>query len=94
MLKEASGADTVLFCYEGDGTVPIGQLLRAQKIEKGTKLAIVIGSEGGFSLSEAEKAVQSGFLMAGLGKRILRTETASGFALACISCVLELDGSC
>ena len=94
MLKEASGADTVLFCYEGDGTVPIGKLLRAQNIKKGSKLAIVIGSEGGFALGEAEKAAQCGFLMTGLGARILRTETASSFALACICCVLELDGSC
>ena len=94
MLKAAREADTVLFCYEGDGTVPIGKLLRAQNIQKGSKLAIVIGSEGGFSLSEAQKAAENGFLMTGLGARILRTETASGFALACICCVLELDGSC
>ena len=94
MLTLAGEADVVLFCYEGDGTKPIGELLRAQNIKKGSKLAIVIGSEGGFSLSEAERAAQNGFLMTGLGKRILRTETASGFALACISCVLELDGSC
>ncbi|MBO7342132.1 MAG: RNA methyltransferase, partial [Clostridia bacterium] len=85
---------TVLFCYEGDGTVPIGKLLHAQSIDKGSKLAIVIGSEGGFSLSEAQKAAQNGFLMTGLGARILRTETASGFVLACISCMLELDGLC
>lgn len=94
MLKSAGEADTVLFCYEGDGTLPIGRLLRAQHIQKGSKLAIVIGSEGGFSLAEAEKAAQNGFLMTGLGARILRTETASGFVLACISCILELDGSC
>ena len=94
MLELAKEADTVLFCYEGDGTVPIARLLRAQDIKKGSKLAIVIGSEGGFSLAEAQNAVESGFLMTGLGKRILRTETASGFALACISCVLELDCSC
>lgn len=94
MLNSARKADTVLFCYEGDGTVPIGKLLRAQNIQKGSKLAIVIGSEGGFSLAEAEKAAQNGFLMTGLGARILRTETASSFVLACISCILELDGSC
>ncbi len=94
MMKRAAEADTVLFCYEGDGTVPIGKLLRAQSIEKGSKLAIVIGSEGGFSLSEAQRAAQNGFLMTGLGARILRTETASGFVLACISCMLELDGLC
>ncbi len=94
MLKSAAEADAVLFCYEGDGTVPIGKLLRTQNIKKGSKLAIVIGSEGGFSLAEAEKAAQNGFLMTGLGARILRTETASGFVLACICCMLELDGSC
>ena len=37
-------------------------------------------------------AKERGFYMAGLGPRILRTETASGFALACISCMLELGG--
>lgn len=94
MLEGAAEADAVLFCYEGDGTVPIGSLLRAQNMKKGSKLAIVIGSEGGFSLAEAQKAAEKGFLMTGLGKRILRTETASSFALACICCVLELDGSC
>ena len=47
--------------------------------------AIVIGSEGGFSVSEADKAKDGGLFSIGLGKRILRTETASGFALACIS---------
>ena len=52
--------------------------------------AIVIGSEGGFSLSEAERAAQNGFLMTGLGKRILRTETAASFVLACLVYQLEL----
>ena len=94
MLRLAADADAVLFCYEGDGTVPVGKLLRAQNIQKGSRIAVVIGSEGGFSLTEAEKAAQNGFLMAGLGARILRTETASGFVLACICCMLELDGSC
>ena len=92
MLTAAAEADTVLFCYEGDGTVPIGKLLRTREIKKGSRLAIVIGSEGGFSLAEAQKATENGFLMTGLGARILRTETASGFVLACICCMLELDG--
>lgn len=94
VLRTAAEADVVLFCYEGEGTLPIGTLLREKKIQKGSKLAIVIGSEGGFSVSEAQKAAACGFLMTGLGKRILRTETASSFALACICCILELDGSC
>ena len=91
MLELASEQDLVLFCYEGDGTRPLGQLLREVQPRVGTSIAIVIGSEGGFSLSEMKRASDKGFLLAGLGPRILRTETASGFALACISCMLELN---
>ena len=89
MLEMASAADRVLFCYEGEGTVPIGVLLKGKNPDG--ELALVIGSEGGFSLREAERAREAGFFMTGLGKRILRTETAPIFALACISCLLELS---
>ena len=54
-------------------------------------VAIIIGSEGGFSLAEAEKICSMGILPVGLGKRILRTETASGFALACLVYALEMQ---
>ena len=53
-------------------------------------VSIVIGSEGGFSQNEVAKAVEKGATLAGLGKRILRTETASGFVLACLVCASEL----
>ncbi len=43
----------------------------------GGSTAIVIGSEGGFSESEAELAKENGFLQVSLGKRILRAETAA-----------------
>ncbi len=91
MLLQASQQDLVLFCYEGDGTKPLGQLLRETRPKADASVAIVIGSEGGFSLREVQQANDKGFLLAGLGPRILRTETASGFALACISCMLELS---
>lgn len=39
--------------------------------------AIVIGSEGGFSREEAERAKEKGFAHLSLGKRILRAETAA-----------------
>ena len=91
MLSLAERADAVLFCYEGEGTAPIGKLLATLDLKKGMRLALVIGSEGGFALSEAEAARERGFLMTGLGKRILRTETAPLFALAAISVVTELS---
>lgn len=91
MLDEASAADLVLFCYEGDGTVPLGALLESAAPKAGESIAVVIGSEGGFSQSEAAAAAARGFSMAGLGPRILRTETASGFVLACLCMKLELS---
>lgn len=82
--------DAVLFCYEGDGTLPIGRLLDVLKLPSGARIGLVIGSEGGFSQKEAQRAADAGFHMTGLGPRILRTETAPLFALACISCHFEL----
>lgn len=40
-------------------------------------VAIVIGSEGGFSREEAELAKKKGYKLVSLGKRILRAETAA-----------------
>ncbi len=90
MVKAARGEDAVLFCFEGEGTVPIGKLLTSLDLTAVRRVALVVGSEGGFSLSEAKAAADAGFLMTGLGKRILRTETAPLFALSCISLVSEL----
>ncbi len=95
-LKEASQADIKLFCYEGDGTESLHRFLRQARVmcvEQGIampKISIIIGSEGGFSLSEVEKARTEGFVPVGLGRRILRTETASSFVLACLCYEFEL----
>lgn len=94
MLKLASESELCLFCYEGDGTLPLGKLLE-EAARKGNgefprSVSVIIGSEGGFSVSEAERCVSSGMVPTGLGKRILRTETASGFVLSCIVCLSEL----
>lgn len=93
MLDEAMGADIVLFCYEGDGTLPLGQVIKdklADKPHDDISISIVIGSEGGFSLREADRARERGMSLIGLGKRILRTETASGFVLGCLVYEFEL----
>ncbi|MBQ2730273.1 MAG: 16S rRNA (uracil(1498)-N(3))-methyltransferase [Clostridia bacterium] len=88
MLVEAGQADVPLFCYEGESAVTVPEALKSESDVK--TLSVVIGSEGGFSVSEAEDAQRSGLLSVGLGRRILRTETASGFVLACISYEFEL----
>lgn len=52
-------------------------------------IAIVIGPEGGFSSQEIELLKQNGAQIVGLGKRILRTETASIIGCALIMQMLE-----
>lgn len=92
MLKSAAESELCLFFYEGDGTVPLKDLL-SELYPKGTlprSISIIIGSEGGFSLSEVEAAKDAGCQLCGLGRRILRCETAPGFALACLCFYFEL----
>ena len=97
-LERFSKADLVLFCYEGNGVVPLPLLIEQARPKLDTilaegrlpEIAIVVGSEGGFSPEEADAAREAGCAMTGLGKRILRTETASGFVLSCLSYALEL----
>mgnify|MGYP003313679331 CR=1 FL=1 len=87
-LKKASVDTYPLFCYEGDGTVPLNKLTDENK--KPESISVIIGPEGGFSDDEVSLAKESGIMLAGLGKRILRTETAAPFVLACISFKYEL----
>jgi len=87
-VQEAAKTDLPLFCYEGEGTKPIPQIFD-EKADIGTA-AIMIGPEGGYEVSEAGYAAECGMKMTGLGKRILRTETAAPFVLSCISCRYEL----
>ena len=47
-------------------------------------IGIFIGPEGGFDESEAELAKSNGIKLAGLGERILRTETAAIAVLAIV----------
>ncbi len=94
MLDLSSKSDITLFCYEGEGTEPLGKMLKniaqMNKEKKGISISVIIGSEGGFSLCEAEQAKNAGFSLIGLGKRILRTETAPVFVLSSLVCFTEL----
>jgi len=55
---------------------------KLQMMEKPSKAMVLIGPEGGLSDDEIKQAVQAGFQSITLGKRILRTETASLVAIA------------
>ena len=83
--------DIKLFAYEelsGHGkTIP--EALKGH--EKGEKILLLIGPEGGFSVEEAELAKQKGFQMVSLGRRILRAETAAVYGASLISCWSESE---
>ncbi len=70
-----------LFLWEGARSTKLGPVLPTSRPPE---VVVAIGPEGGFSPTEAEAAKAAGFLTAGLGPRVLRTETA---ALAVIAIV-------
>ena len=78
--------DLVLFFYEGGGA-PLRQLLRPGTAKR---IALVTGSEGGFSAEEAAAAAAAGAQTVGLGPRILRCETAP---MAALTAALLLTGN-
>ena len=94
-IKEASQADLAIFCYEGEGTQPLPNVVKDFcanfSQEKTPLISVMVGSEGGFSKAEAEQAQKAGMKLVGLGKRILRTETAAAFVLGCLSYEMELS---
>lgn len=86
-LAMAAETELPIFCYEGHGTVPLPEICRGLKPET---VSILIGPEGGYADNEAEKAAQMKLNMTGLGRRILRTETAAPFVLSCLAYEFEL----
>ncbi|TFE31658.1 16S rRNA (uracil(1498)-N(3))-methyltransferase [Cohnella luojiensis] len=90
LIKMFAEFDLVLFCYEEEGRTGVGlRDVLSNMISTHTTAAprvmIVIGPEGGFTPQEADEAAVSGAKLIGLGKRILRTETAALYALACLA---------
>ncbi len=81
-LRDSAKKDSSVIFYEGGG-----ESLKTFT-DKGYKsFGIFVGCEGGFDLSEVEKARECGVLPATLGKRILRAETAPLAALSAIMCL-------
>lgn len=75
-------------CYEGERAHLLPELISGGSF---SGISFMIGAEGGFSSDEMEAAEKAGIPLVGLGKRILRCETASGFVLSCIGYETELN---
>jgi len=89
LLAKVSSFDYALFAYEKEEETPLYQALKG--IPKEASILLVIGPEGGFSEDEAREAEEAGMQRVSLGRRILRTETASLYGLSCISYEFERE---
>jgi len=80
ILTRAEPGMVRLFLWEGESGSGLKQALKNSRPDQG--IMLVVGPEGGFTEEEAETARSCGFTVTGLGKRILRSETAAITALA------------
>ena len=87
-VKYASSMDIKMIPYElCEGMEATKKVL--DNIKPGMDVAVFIGPEGGFEISEIEYAIENGIIPVSLGKRILRTETAGFTVMAIIMYHLE-----
>lgn len=91
LLLRMAEFDLVLFCYEKEGAAEgsgIADVLAAFRnthdSSREAAILLVVGPEGGFTVHEADEALAGGARLAGLGPRILRTETAAMVGLTCL----------
>ena len=88
-VKMAAESDIGIIAYEKENAKTLRDVI-AGKLGGGVTVAVMTGSEGGFSPAEAEAAASAGVVPCGLGGRILRCETAPLYVLAAISYESEL----
>ena len=74
MVKQFGEYDLVLFANETELNVTLAQALNGK--QNVNNVAIIIGSEGGFTPQEIKQITEGGAISITLGKRILRVETA------------------
>lgn len=88
LLKSADRYDAVYFCYEKEEGLQLRSAVAPWAARLGNSaeasVLVIVGPEGGFSESECREAEAAGAVSVGLGKRILRCETAGMVAAACI----------
>ena len=85
MCSRLKNYDLVIFANEKEKSNRLSTLLISSKA---TKIAYIVGSEGGFSDDEIAKLSEISHSVT-LGERILRTETAAMTIASNIFCILE-----
>ncbi|ENH97515.1 hypothetical protein J416_05873 [Gracilibacillus halophilus YIM-C55.5] len=92
LLKASDSYEHTFIAYEEEAKQSFPNPTLYQMLEDvipGESIMICIGPEGGFAENEVRQLKEAGFQSIRLGPRILRTETASLYALACLSFYFE-----
>jgi 16S rRNA (uracil1498-N3)-methyltransferase len=79
-FASSQSAELKLVLWEGEDRRPLRAVLAAS--ERVASVAVLVGPEGGLTPEELAHGEAYGFLAVGLGKRVLRTETAGVVAVA------------
>lgn len=87
ILTTAADHDLRLLCWEAPEAPPLRQVLAT--VPRPRKPLVLIGPEGGFDEAEVAAARAAGFLPAGLGRRVLRAETAAIAVVALLQFLYE-----
>ncbi len=80
-LKRAAAADQALLFYENEQSTTLKMALSRRPY---STVSLLTGPEGGLEESEVKQAMEAGFQVCTLGKRILRCETAPLCALSAV----------
>ncbi|OPA78393.1 16S rRNA (uracil(1498)-N(3))-methyltransferase [Paenibacillus selenitireducens] len=88
LLARFGSYDLILFCYEKEEGLQLRSAVQpfvaSYEASQPPQVLLLVGPEGGFTVSEMEAAEAAGAQSVGLGKRILRTETAAMVGLTCL----------
>jgi len=78
--------DLKILCTVNEVSTSLKKVL--SKNINGAKIILVIGPEGGFTDEEEKILIENGYISTSFGNRVLRTETASLYALSIINYIL------
>ena len=90
ICQEIKKYDIILIAYENEEKNKLKKVLKDLDREKKLNIGIVVGPEGGLTEKEVQQLTDLGAKSVTLGKRILRTETASLMILSDIIYEFEL----
>ncbi len=89
IAKKVKNYDAFVVLYELEQNLQFKEVIKNLQNKRVQKIAILIGPEGGLDNSEIEELQNSGAIIASMGNRILRTETASIVATALFMQMLD-----